>query len=103
MKITKPKKNQLLLEDKELEQFDLEVKSKTGLKKGRYNNLYQGLILAYRNPGMDASKQIFSGSPISIITLLCSCLENLVRSDIIDISNLDEIISMIKESLGSIK
>ncbi len=98
MKITKPKDNQLLIEDDVLKKFELKVKSNTGLNSSGYNEVYQGLILAYRLPDMDASKQIFYGSPISIMTLFCSCLESIVANNLISEDNIDEMVEAVKEN-----
>ena len=79
MKVTKPKENQILLEDEALKKFTLEVKSNTGLNASDIDELYEGLLLAYRIHGMDASKQIMFGSQLSILTLTCSLIENIIR------------------------
>ena len=82
MKVTKPKDNQLLIEDEALRNFKLKVSSKTGLNNSYFNNLYEGMILGYRLPNMDASKQMFMGSKISLMTLYVSMTENLLRKDV---------------------
>lgn len=99
MKITKPKDNQILIEDDVLKQFDMKVKSNGGLNESGYNELYQGFILAYRLPNMDASKQIFYGMPISIMTLFCSCLENVVSQGLVNEEVLDDMVKAVKENL----
>ena len=99
MKITKPKDNQILIEDDVLKQFDMKVKSNGGLNESGYNELYQGFILAYRLPNMDASKQIFYGMPISIMTLFCSCLENVVSQGLVNEDVLDDMVKAVKENL----
>lgn len=83
MKITKPKENQILLEDEAFKKFTLDVKSKSGLKDSEFDEEYEGLLLAYRQPGMDASKQIMFGSQISILTLTCSLIENIIRYELL--------------------
>lgn len=98
MKITKPKDNQLLFEDENLKHFQLEVKSKTGLNNTEYNNFYDGVILAYRQPNMDASKQLFLGSTITICTLICSCIENLLTHGVLNENLLDEMVKNVKET-----
>lgn len=98
MKITKPKENQILIEDEALKQFKLKVQSKTGLNNSGYNQIYQGLILAYRLPDMDASKQIFYGSEVSIMTLFCSCLESVISNNLIKESDLDDMVEAIKKN-----
>ena len=97
MKITKPKDNQILIEDDIFKQFELKVKSNTGLNNSGYNKIYQGLILAYRLPDMDASKQLFYGDPISIMTLFCSCLESIVANGLISENNIDDMVEAVKE------
>lgn len=79
MKITKPKKNQILLEDDCFTDLDLEVKSKTGLNNSEFNEDYNGLVLLYRLPNMDASKHLFYGDKLSILTLLTGGLKNLEK------------------------
>ncbi len=91
MKITKPKANQILIEDDILKKYDLKVKTKGGLNKSKYNLPYEGLILVYRLPGMDSSKQIFYGNMVSINTLLASSLNNLVKLKMVDIDTLLEV------------
>ena len=98
MKITKPKDNQILIEDDIFKQFELKVKSNTGLNNSGYNKIYQGLILAYRLPDMDASKQLFYGDPISIMTLFCSCLESIVANGLISEDNIDDMVEAVKEN-----
>ncbi|MBQ7308234.1 MAG: hypothetical protein IJW82_06905 [Clostridia bacterium] len=98
MRITKPKENQLLIEDDCLKEYKLDVESKTGLNETIYNRFYEGMILAYRLPNMDASKQMFYGSPASIMTLMCSSIENLLVNKLVSEDQLDEIIKEIKKS-----
>lgn len=99
MKVTKPKDNQLLIEDEALRNFKLKVSSKTGLNDSYFNNLYEGMILGYRLPNMDASKQMFMGSKISLMTLYASMTENLLRNDIFTEKELKEILKdVIKNS-----
>ena len=97
MEITKPKENQVLIEADFLKNFDLAVKSKTGLNDSEFNDAYEVLMLAYRQPGMDASKQIFMGSQLSIITVLASTIQNLLANHIIDEEILNDIISNVKQ------
>lgn len=103
MKITKPKDNQILIEDDILKQFNLKVESHTGLNESGFNEFYQGFILAYRLPDMDASKQIFYGSPVSIMTLFCSCLESVVSQGLIEEDILDDMVKAIKENIKNNK
>lgn len=97
MKITKPKKNQILLEDDRLENFKLEVKSKNGLNNTAFNDIYEALIFGYRLPNMNASKQMFLGDTLSIMTLVSSMLENLIDYGVIDEDMLDDMVDNIKQ------
>lgn len=99
MKITKPKDNQILIEDDILKQFDLKVQTNAGLNNSGFNELYKGFILAYRLPDMDASKQIFCGSRISVMTLFCSCLESIITNKLIAEKDLEDMMSAIKENI----
>lgn len=99
MKITKPKSNQLLIEDNCLKQFNLKVNSDGGLNNSGYNMLYNGFILAYRQPDMNASKQIFYGNQLTIMTLFCSCLESLLRQKVITKEQLNDMVLTVKESI----
>lgn len=103
MQITKPKNNQILIEDDILKQFDLKVHSHGGLNESGFNELHKGFILAYRLPDMDASKQIFYGSPVSIMTLFCSCLESVVSQGLIEEDILDDMVKAIKENIKNNK
>lgn len=96
MLVTKPKNNQLLLEDDSFENFDLGVHSKTGLVDSEFDKIYEALILCYRLPGMDASKQMFYGDRLSVMTLLSSTLQNLLTYHIIDEESLDDVVSSVK-------
>lgn len=99
MRVTKPKDNQLLIEDDTLRNFKLKVSSKTGLNDSYFNNLYEGMILGYRLPNMDASKQMFMGSKISLMTLYASMTENLLRNDIFTEKEMKDILKeVIKNS-----
>lgn len=99
MIITKPKKNQLLLEDDRLSEFNLEVKSKTGLNETEYDDMYNAMVFGYRQPGMDASKQLFMGDRVSVLTLLSSMMENLMRYKVIDSEDLKEMIKLCEENI----
>lgn len=98
MKVTKPKENQLLFEDDVLKGFELEVKSKTGLTNSPINDLYETFVLFYRFKGMDASKQLYTGNKLSIMTGINSMLEQLIRAGIITKKDLKEIISNLHET-----
>ena len=97
MKITKPKENQLLFEDENLKKFALKVQNETGLNNSKYNKSYDGVILAYRHPDMDASKQMFFGNTMTICTLISSCLENLLNYGILNEETLDDMVNAVKQ------
>lgn len=97
MKITKPKKNQILLEDDSFKAFNLEVESKTGLNNTEINDIYEAFILGYRVPNMDASKQMFLGNAVSLMTLFSSMLENMINCGVIDEEGLDYMVNKIKQ------
>lgn len=99
MKITKPKENQLLFEDENLKKFTLKVQNETGLNKSKYNKSYDGVILAYRQPDMDASKQMFFGNTMTICTLISSCLESIITNKLIAEKDLEDMMSAIKENI----
>lgn len=100
MEITKVKDNQILLEDdafKEISDYSLKVvKSKTGLSDSVYDKEYDAFILAFRQPGMEASKQLFLGSTISLITLLSSMMHNLIDQELITEDLLEDMVHSIK-------
>lgn len=102
MLITKPKENQILLEDEDLKNFELENKSDLGIDKTEFDKFYNGLILVYRLPGMSASKQLFRGNQLSIRTLIASSLDSLIRNEVLSEDDLDEMVYAIHASLHSI-
>lgn len=95
MKVTKPKDNQLLFEDDVFKVFDIEVKSKTGLIDSEYNDFYESFILFYRFKGMEASKQMYMGNKISILTSLTSMLERLMNKKVITREDLANILNLL--------
>ena len=99
MKVSKPKENQLLFEDDNLKQLKLEVESKTGLSKSVLNEIYEGLILGYRTVGMDASKQVFVGDKLSLMTLFSSMIENMLTYKILTEKELQEQIKLILKEM----
>lgn len=100
MKITKPKDNQLLIEDDNFKHLDLSGQDNTLLNESEYNEVYSGLIMGFRLPGMGASKQIFAcENKLSILTLMSSMLENLVRNEIFTKEELDFIMDAVKRNL----
>ncbi len=98
MKVTKPKENQVLLEDDIFRQFDLNVESKTGLVDSEFNESYECLILSYRLPNMEASKQIFYGDIVGINTIITSMLKNLIDKKIIDLEYINHLIKESKKN-----
>lgn len=96
MKVTKPKKNQLLFEDDTLKCFDLEVQTKTGLKESEYDDLYESFILFYRFKGMDSSKQFYMGNKVSILTSITSILERLLNYRVITINDLHDMMDLLE-------
>ncbi len=98
MKISKPKDNQLLFEDDILKDFELEVKSKTGLVNSPINELYETFILFYRFKDMDASKQIFCGNKLSLMTSIASMLDRLINESDFTIKDIEKIVAMVKYS-----
>lgn len=96
MKVSKLKDTQLLIEGDEIANLDLRVHSKTGLASSEFDNVYESLLLMYRFPGMDASKQLFYGDTISILTLLSSSLQNLLEYNILTEEQLDDVINSVK-------
>lgn len=95
MKVTKPKDNQLLFEDDAFKAFDLKVKSKTGLSNSEYDNFYESFILLYRLKGMDASKQMYMGNKLSILTSLTSMLDQLMSRKVITREDLVNILELL--------
>lgn len=99
MKVSKPKENQLLFEDEYLRELKLEVETKGGLNDSEFNEIYEGLILGYRTVGMDASKQMFVGDKISLMTLFSAMLENMFTYKIITERELQEQIKLILKEM----
>lgn len=100
MRVTKPTETQVLIEDPLLRGFKLEVESETGLVNSKFDNIYETLVLAYRFPGMDASKQIFYGDKLSLLTIFSSTFQNLIERDIMSVSDLEALISGVREVIG---
>lgn len=94
MKVSKPKENQLLFEDESFKHFDLEIKTKTGLNESSLNDIYESFILFYRFKGMDASKQMFMGNQVSIITALTSIINRLLATGIMSKDILEDVVKL---------
>lgn len=97
MKISKPSSNQILLEDEDLKDFSLDVKSVTGMSKSSLDSVYDVFLMCYRTPGMEASKQIMKGSKVSILTGVSSMLNNLILNDVITKKELTELCELVKK------
>lgn len=82
-------------EDDAFKAFNLKVKFKTGLTKSEYNDFYESFILFYRLKGMDASKQIFMGNKLSLLTSITSMLDQLIRNKVITKDDLLNIIEFL--------
>ena len=99
MKVSKPKENQLLFEDDSFKYFDLEVKTKTGLNESSFDNIYESFILFYRFKGMDASKQMFMGNQVSIVTALTSIINRLLATRIMSKDVLEDVAKLATENM----
>lgn len=96
MKVYKSKEDTLCIQGKELIKFEVEVKSKNKeLTDSAFDGAYDTMILGYRFPGMEASKQIFYGSKLSIATLLCSMMENMLLRNVITEAELKNAVSIV--------
>lgn len=94
MKLSKPNETSLLLEAKELKGFTLN--SMVNLKETEeFNKLYKGFILLARQPGMQNSIQLFAGDEATMVTLVASALENLLRNDVLTTKQFKHITKMI--------
>lgn len=94
MKLSKPNETSLLLEAKELKGFTLN--GMVDLKETEeFNKLYKGFVLLARQPGMQNSIQLFAGDEATMITLVASALENLLRNNILTAKQFKHITKMI--------
>ena len=93
MKMTKPKRDQLLIEADFLKEFDIENFSKE-VGNGIPNE--EGMILLLKTNNMPVSKQIFYGNFIYLKTLVMSVLDSALREGIIDEKELKDMIKFIK-------
>ena len=64
---------------------------------------YEVMIQAWREPGMENSKQIIMGDKISIATVLCSLMENMVLNDVFTIDELYSLVDSVKEMMSDDK
>ena len=99
MKVSKPKENQSFFEDDSFKHFDLEVKTKTGLNESSFDNIYESFILFYRFKGMDASKQMFMGNQVSIVTALTSIINKLLATGIMNKDILEDVVKLATENM----
>lgn len=96
MKVYKSSEDTLCIQGKEIKKFEIEP-----IHKGKeivdsvFNGAYNTMILGYRFPGMEASKQMFYGSKLAITTLLCSMLENMLSHNVLTEDELKEVISLV--------
>ena len=61
---------------------------------------YEVMIQAWREPGMENSKQIIMGDKISIATVLCSLMENMILNDVFTIDELYALVDSVKEMMN---
>lgn len=99
MKVSKPKENQLLFEDDYLRELKLEVETKGGLNDSEFNDIYEAIILGYRTTNMDASKQMFVGDKMSLMTLFSAILENMFAYKILTQKELQQTIKMVLKEM----
>ena len=64
---------------------------------------YEVMIQAWREPGMENSKQIIMGDKISIATVLCSLMENMILNDVFTIDELYALVYSVKEMMSDDK
>lgn len=62
---------------------------------------YEVMIQAWREPGMENSKQIIMGDKISIATVLCSLMENMILNKIFTIDELYSLVDSVKEVMSN--
>ena len=61
---------------------------------------YEVMIQAWREPGMEKSKQIIMGDKVSIATVLCSLMENLIKNDVFTLDELYILVDSVKEIMN---
>ena len=61
---------------------------------------YEVMIQAWREPGMENSKQIIMGDKVSIATVLCSLMENLIKNDVFTLDELYILVDSVKEIMN---
>lgn len=61
---------------------------------------YEVMIQVWREPGMENSKQIIMGDKISIATIMCSLMENLILNNVFTIDELYDLVDSVKELMS---
>ena len=61
---------------------------------------YEVMIQAWREPCMENSKQIIMGDKVSIATVLCSLMENLIKNDVFTLEEVYILVDSVKESMN---
>ena len=61
---------------------------------------YEVMIQAWREPGMENSQQIIMGDKISIATVICSLMENMILNDVFTIDELYDLVDSVKEMMN---
>lgn len=96
MKVYKTNEDTLCIQGKEIKKFEIDpIHKGKELVDSVFNGAYNTMILGYRFPGMEASKQMFYGSKLAMTTLLCSMLENMLLHDVLTEDELKEAVSLV--------
>lgn len=98
MKVFKSAEDTLCIQGDFVPLLDLNVKTKTGLSESAMDSIYEAVLIGYRLPGMDASKQIIAGDRVSVCTLTASLLENLLRHKVITDKDLLKLVNLVLKS-----
>lgn len=67
--------------------------------EGELDGVYDCDIYIFRHPGMGSSKQIIMGNKVSIMTATSSYLDTLVRQGVIDIEELEGMMTLVIDKL----
>lgn len=96
MKVYKLNEDTLCIQGKELKKFEVEpIHKGKELIDSMFNGAYNTMLLGYRFPGMEASKQMFYGSKLAITTLFCSMMENMLLNNVLTEDELKEAVSLV--------
>lgn len=96
MKVYKSSEDTLCIQGKEIKKFEIDpIHKGKELVDSVFNGAYNTMVLGYRFPGMEASKQMFYGSKLAITTLLCSMLENMLLHNVLTEDELKEVVSLV--------